>query len=318
MHAHSGFGCPGWLERGRAHKRGELGRMPIQSVRSRRGCLSIAVAIALCVLLAGCATRGYASAGTVPAPPEPPPSADQVTPGPPASDIFASGIQTGYESDAQLWLAWSLVDRSDGRRVGSANSSTERTNAESSIKAWIAADFLRVAGNSGRDISDYELGLIDQAIRASDDAAAEQLYRTLGADSTLRDLNSQCGIVIETSRSGYWSYAQITAEDATRILDCVLTKAPGYPHGDKLLAALYNVEPEGAFGVRSVLPANTPVATKNGWTLHSSAGVWNVNCVASWDHYTLAVLTRYPAEQTLEYGVTVCREVTQAILGALS
>ena len=46
---------------------------------------------------------------------------------------------------------------------------------------------------------------------------------------------------------------------------------------------------------------------KNGWTAHSATGKWNVDCVASWDHYP----------RTLDYGATVCRDVTATVLKKL-
>jgi (2Fe-2S) ferredoxin len=142
------------------------------------------------------------------------------------------------------------------------------------------------------------------------------LYRALGADAVIRDLKSVCQVTVATSRRGYWSYTQITAEDATRILDCVLRKAPTYTDGRVLIDALHGVDPEDRFGIPEALPSGTTVAVKNGWTAHSATGLWDLNCVASWDHYTLAVLTRYPIARGQDYGAGVCKDVTSTILGA--
>ena len=215
-----------------------------------------------------------------------------------------------------LWLSWSLLDRADGRRAGSDNNAKDRTNAESSMKAWIAADRLRADSEAGRDTSAHDRALIDRAIRASDDAAAEELYRRLGADAVLRRLKQVCGVAVTPSRRGYWSYAQITAKDATDVLDCVLDKAPGYRNGKLLIDALHGVNPDGRFGIPEALPPGTEVAVKNGWTAHSAVGQWNLNCVGAWDHYTLAVLTRYPIGRGQDYGAGVCRDVTAALLAA--
>lgn len=232
-------------------------------------------------------------------------------------DVFADGLDPAVGARPDLWLAWSLVDRSDGRRAGSANAATERTNAESSIKAWITTAYLRDAAEAGRDVSADDLNLIDRAIRASDDAAAEKLYRNLGADQVLADLEPVCGVGVRTSERNYWSYAQISAEDATRILGCVLEQAPRYPNGDRLLNSLRSVDPDGAFGIPEVLGPDVDVAVKNGWTRHEGTGTWNVNCVAAWDHYTLAVLTRFPADRDRDYGVGSCRDITAGVLSAL-
>jgi hypothetical protein len=214
-------------------------------------------------------------------------------------------------------MSWSLVDTAQGRRVGSANSGTQRTNAESSIKAWIAADFLRVARDQGRTVSAADWAAIDAAIRRSDNQAAERLYRALGGDVVLGHLKPVCGVAVSTSRPAYWSYAQITAVDATRILLCVLRNAPNYPGGARLVTDLRSVEADGAFGIRPALPAATPVAVKNGWTSHPATGQWNVNCVAAWDRYALAVLLRYPVAKGRGYGATVCRDVTATLVAKL-
>jgi hypothetical protein len=232
--------------------------------------------------------------------------------------VFDTGVTTGHDHDKGLWLSWSLVDTARDRRVGSTNSRTERTNAESSIKAWITTDFLRVAAERGRSVRASDRAAIDAAIRRSDDAAVEHLYRSLGADQVLRDLKSVCGVTVSTPQRGYWSYAQITATDATTILDCVLTKAPSYPGGDEIVTDLRTVEADNAFGIPQALPAGTVAAVKNGWTAHGATGLWNVNCVASWDHYTLAVLTRYPMARQLDYGAGVCRDVTRTLLDRLA
>jgi hypothetical protein len=227
--------------------------------------------------------------------------------------VFDTDLTVPYTGDEGLWLSWSLVDSARHRETGSANRGTERTNAESSMKAWITTDLVRVAGERGRAVRANEKADIDAALRRSDDQAAERLYRSLGADQVLRDLKTICGVAVSTPQRGYWAYAQITAVDATSILRCVLDRAPTYPGGDEIITALRGVEPDNAFGIPQALPSGTVVAVKNGWTAHSATGKWNVDCVASWGDYTLAVLTRYPIAKQLDYGAGVCRDVTTAL-----
>jgi hypothetical protein len=232
-------------------------------------------------------------------------------------DVFQSGISLAPFPDPDTWMAWSLLDRADGRRVGSANSATERTNAESAIKAWIAADYLRVAGERPGPVDPAALALIARAIESSDDLATEQLYRELGGDKVLQDLEATCQVGVTTSRRGYWSFAQVTARDAVDIFDCVLDRAPGYPAGNDLIRILRSVDRDDAFGIPEALPPGTAVAVKNGWTQHGGTDRWNVNCVASWDNYVLAVMLRYPAELPLDYGSNICRDVTRAVVAGL-
>jgi hypothetical protein len=235
-----------------------------------------------------------------------------------ATDVFTSGMPTPRDGDAGLWLSWSLVDTARDRRVGSANSDTDRTNSESSIKAWIAADYLRVAQAEGRAVTSSERADIAAMVRSSDNAAAQRLYEAIGRDAILRHLRSVCGVTVATSTPGYWSLTQITAVDATRIFTCVLRSAPAYPGGDDLLTDLRSVDPDDAFGIKAGLPPTTTVSMKNGWMPHSSTtGEWNVNCVAAWDDYVLAVLTRYPVDRPLAYGADVCRDVTAALVERL-
>jgi hypothetical protein len=220
-------------------------------------------------------------------------------------------------ADDDLWLSWSLLDTLQGRRVGSANSDSDRTNAESSIKAWIAADYLRAAHAEGRLLTGSERADIAAAVRSSDNAAAQRLYHALGDDEILNDLEAVCGVSVATSAAGYWSLTQITAADAARIFACVLRTARAHPGGDGLLTDLRSVDPSDAFGIKTALPATTTVSIKNGWMPHSTTGLWNVNCVAGWDHYVLAVLTRYPVDRSLAYGADVCRDVTAALVDRL-
>ena len=234
-----------------------------------------------------------------------------------AADVFTTGVTTPRDADEGLWLSWSLVDTVHDRRVGSANSDTDRTNSESSIKAWIAADYLRVAHEEGRALTGAERADIAAAVRRSDNAAAGRLYRELGGDAILRHLRAVCGVAVATSTPGYWSLTQISAVDATRIFACVLRTAPGLPGGDDLLTDLRSVDPDDAFGIKAALPPTAAVALKNGWMPHTTTGQWNVNCVAAWDDYVLAVLTRYPVDRPLSYGADVCRDVTAAVVGRL-
>ena len=82
-----------------------------------------------------------------------------------------------------------------------------------------------------------------------------------------------------------------------------------------------SVDPSNAFGIQQVDPAGggVRIAVKNGWTEHGGAEgtVWNVNCLGIWgpgNRWVLAVMTRYPVTDGLDYGAGLCRQVTRAIL----
>ena len=293
-------------------------RTPASFAVSTRSVIVAAVVVGLSMTTVA-ADRGASAVAAAAIPPatqsaSPPVAA---TTAPPRPTVFDTGTTVPHTGEEGLWLSWSLVDAAHHRETGSANRSSERTNSESSMKAWITTDLVRVAGERGRALRASEKSDVEAALRRSDDQAAERIWRSLGADQVLGDLKSVCGVAVWTSRRGYWAYSQITATDATSILRCVLDRAPTYPGGDQVVTALHGVEPDNAFGIPEALPAGTDVAVKNGWTAHSATGQWNVDCVASWGEYTLAVLTRYPMGKKLDYGAGVCRDVTAALLPEL-
>ncbi|SFN00849.1 hypothetical protein SAMN05216207_100683 [Pseudonocardia ammonioxydans] len=208
-------------------------------------------------------------------------------------------------------LSWALLDTAADRWTGSANADTARTEAESTIKAWLAADTLRAAAEAGRPVTAAERADITAAVRTSDDAAAERLYRGLGRDASIARLEDVCEVDVETSRPGWWSFTRVTAVDAARILGCVRDRAPDWTGGAELLTDLASITPDGRSGIHTGLPG--AVAEKNGWTLHGDGG-WNLNCVLAWRERSLAVLTSYPAERGAGYGWAVCRDVADAVL----
>ncbi|MEU4375862.1 hypothetical protein [Pseudonocardia alni] len=228
-------------------------------------------------------------------------------------DLAPGTLAVDREGEEGLAVSWALLDTDDGRWTGSADAATRRSEAESTIKAWLALDTLRAAAQRGRPVPPAVRADIAAAVRASDDGAAERLYRALGGDASTARLGPECGVAVSTSRPGWWSYTQVSALDAARVLACVRERAPGLPGGPALLADLDAVTPDGQSGIRPVLPG--AVAEKNGWTLHGADG-WNVHCVLAWEDRALAVLTTYPGGLGVEYGWQVCRDVAADVLAA--
>lgn len=222
-------------------------------------------------------------------------------------------LEVSRAGEDGLELSWALLDTTTGDWTGSANADTRRTEAESTIKAWLAADTLRAAAENGRPVTVAERADIAAAVRASSDAAAERLYRRGGRAATIARLEPECGVEVSTSRRGWWSFTQLTAVDAARILACVRDRAPQWPGGAELLTDLASITPDGRSGIHAELPGT--VVEKNGWTLHG-AGHWTVNCVLAWEDRALAVLTTYPGRRGVEYGWTVCRDVAGDVLAA--
>lgn len=249
--------------------------------------------------------------------PDPSPLADpRALAEPDLLDLEPGTFPVARTGEDGLWMSWALVDTATGtgpgaRWTGSANAAAERTEAESAIKAWLAADTLRSATEDGRAVTAGERSAIRDAIRSSDDDAAERLYRAGGTEAMIGRLEPECGVEVSTSRRGWWSYTQLGARDAAGMLGCVREHAPEWPGGADLLADLAAIDADGRSGVAEMVPGTS--SEKNGWTVHGDT--WNVNCVVAWEDRSLAVLTRFPAERGLDYGWGVCRDVATDVLG---
>lgn len=224
---------------------------------------------------------------------------------------------------ADGFASFTLLDRLNGRRIGDPRS-TQVVFSESTIKAWLAADLLATRAAAGGALTPYETARMTSMIRLSDDNAAQVIYEWLGGDDSIEDMIETCRLQDTTVYPGWWSKTEISARDLARLGDCItpgknkfLSPSVGAP----LLALMRSVDPTNAFGIEQVHPAGpgVPVAVKNGWTEHGSADgtVWNVNCLGIWgagNRWVLAVTTRYPVTNGLDYGAGLCRRVTSAVL----
>jgi hypothetical protein len=185
------------------------------------------------------------------------------------------------------------------------------------IKAWIAADYLRLQAAGGRTPSGQRLNELTTMIRDSDDQAAQDIYRLDGSDTVVKRMISTCRLTDTTVVNGWWSRTQITARDATRLGLCVADgRAAGRTWTPWLLTQMRQVRGEGRFGIIDALPASVSAGTavKNGWTLIQEDGDWHVACLAIQDQWVLSVLTRYDGSRGLAYGATVCADVTRQLM----
>jgi hypothetical protein len=325
------------------------GRTAARFARARRTATALATLVVL-VTLAVAGTPGGASddPATVPeaapaAEPSPTPTPSPTPAASGATDALAApaattpapkprpvdpykAVQTAAQrvtAGADGFASFTLIDRRNGRRIGDPRSS-QPMFSESTIKAWLAADLLATRAAEDDDLDPYETARMTAMIRLSDDNAAEVIWRWLGGDDSIEDMIEICRLQDTTVYPGWWSKTEISARDLARLGDCIvpgknkfLSPAVGAP----LLALMRSVDPTNAFGIQQANPAGPGVriAVKNGWTEHGSSdgGVWNVNCLGIWgtgNRWVLAVTTRFPATNGLDYGAGVCRQVTRAVL----
>lgn len=215
--------------------------------------------------------------------------------------------------DHDGFLSWALLDRGTGRISGSDNLAAP-SDTMSMVKAWIAADYLRMAADE--EIGDARLRQLTIMIRDSDNSAAEALFDAIGRRASIERLITTCGLTESSAYGGWWSKTTVSARDTVRLGACIADgRAAGPRWTGWLLDEMRQVRGAGDFGVRRALPDPGTVAIKNGWLLRDEDGLWHISCLAIADAWVLGVLLRYPGDLGFDYGTALCEEVgRQAVL----
>ncbi|HEX5543074.1 MAG TPA: hypothetical protein VFX60_16180 [Micromonospora sp.] len=226
------------------------------------------------------------------------------------------------------FLSWALLDE-QGQISGSENLA-EGTWVGSVVKAWIVADYLRGRAEQGQRPGLTRLDQARRAIRDSNDPAAEALYRAAGGTAQLRRMISICELTDTTIEGSRWRSVRMSARDAARLGRCVTDGRAAGPSWTewvrkeltKVRGSLAEVDQPfgGRWGIIDGLPAELAdgAGIKNGWIIVKSEGEWHVNCLGVADRWSLAVLTRYPADRGLKYGAEACAKVTAQLLTSTS
>jgi hypothetical protein len=217
-------------------------------------------------------------------------------------------------SSPGFW-SWALLDTRTGELTGSPNLAATSDTA-SMVKAWLAADFLRLTAERGGQPTEDDLRALSRMIRDSDNEAAEAFYRRAGATASIRRLIARCGLTDSRATPDYWSLTMLSARDAVRMGRCLAGgDAAGPQWTPWVLAEMRQVRGAGRFGIIEALPPAVArlTAIKNGWLLRGD-GQWHVNCLAIGDGWVLAVLLRYPGSLGLAHGASVCRRVAAQLV----
>lgn len=232
------------------------------------------------------------------------------------------------------YFGWSLIDRQTGQTSGSSNAETATSTTESMIKAWIAADYLRNHNPSNSDLSALTTMIVN-----SDDNIAEKYYETNGADDSIDELVSVCGLknTHRPSLPTKWSYTSMSPADAARMGLCIANGTAAGPKWTSwLLQTMRNVKGTvdqqkltsggGRWGIIDGLPSYLVPTTsiKNGWTAQIYDHNWHINCLAINSGWVLAIEIHYPWTSpdgnwehatNLATGANVCKSVTQQLVG---
>ena len=230
----------------------------------------------------------------------------------------ASVVNVDFQGE---FLGWAMRD-GKGALVGENTTLTSST--ESMIKTWLVADFLRKHRPTQAD-----LDRASDAIRWSDDDAAQILYKANGGNDSIERMIKLCGLSDTTVYDNWWSRTQMSPRDAVALGQCLANgTAAGPTWTPWLINEMRNVEGStdtdeqwerrggGRWGIIDGVPASMAgtVAIKNGWTSIDSDGKWHLSCLAFTGDWTLSVMMRYPSELGLDYGAGVCQSISRQLL----
>jgi hypothetical protein len=262
------------------------------------------VATALGLLLVGLVATPYVTGAARPASPGPSTSGTE-GPQPLLRPRPVAFTEPGFHS-------WALLNTRTGAISGSDNL-TDTNDTVSMVKAWLAADYLRLAAQRQETPTSARLHTLSIMIRDSDNDAAEETYRQNGSTSSIQRLIRVCGLTDSSAVPNRWSETRMSARDAVRMGACLADgRAAGRQWTMWVLNEMRHVRGDGRFGIVKALPpeAAATVAIKNGWLLRDDTGLWHVNCLAVGNGWVLAVMMRYDGSLGFEHGGTVCESVT--------
>jgi hypothetical protein len=212
--------------------------------------------------------------------------------------------------------SWALLNTRTGKISGSDNPAAT-SDTVSMVKAWLAADYLRLAAQRNENPTAARLQDLSIMIRDSDNQAAEDIYRRNGSTNSIQRLIRVCRLTHSSAVSGRWSETRMSASDAVRMGACLADGRAAGPKWTKwLLNEMRLVRGDGRFGIVKALPADIAATTaiKNGWLLRDDTGLWHVNCLAIGDGWVLAVMLRYSGALGFAHGGTVCRSVATQLM----
>jgi hypothetical protein len=193
---------------------------------------------------------------------------------------------------------------------------TARFDSASVVKATIMGAVLLRAQQQHRGLTRWESGKLDVMITQSDNAAATDLWNSLGRArfAAFLKLTGMTGTV--PGPGGYWGLTQITAQDEMKLLnhftdDHSVLSASWRAYALKLMS---EVIPSQRWGTPYGTPPGVTAHNKNGWLPRATHG-WRVHSIGIFTgkgkDYRMAVLTDDNA--TMDYGVTTIDRIALAV-----
>lgn len=214
-------------------------------------------------------------------------------------------------SSPGFW-AWALLDTATGTVTGSPNLAAPSDTASMS-KAWVAADYLRRAGEKKQKPNGEIMRRLSKMIRDSDTTYTFEFHKANGNLGSIRRMISTCGLTETTGVQNSWSLTKMSARDVARLAACIGDgRAAGPEWTGWLLGEMRAVRGPGRFGVIEIAPPAEQVAAKNGWLLRDDKQ-WHIACLAIGNGWTLGVLARHAGSLGKDHGAGVCRKVAEQL-----
>jgi len=216
------------------------------------------------------------------------------------------------------YTTWALINRRTGELSGSNMAKLAFT--ESTVKIWLAADFLSRARAAGTPISAADMALLQKMIRLSDDIAADRFFARNGRFASIDRMVKTCHLTetIPDRERQRWSKTEISPRDLARLGLCIADGTATNPTDTAwILDQMRHVGGDGLFGIKFALPpadANV-LAIKNGWYNHGFDSRWRVLCLGVHPDWVLAVISTYPSRLGRGYGEKACVDTTRLVLG---
>jgi hypothetical protein len=248
--------------------------------------------------------------GDLEAQPEPsgPTATGTPTPPSPMFSLSAPADPNALTVPGASFSGWTLLDRATGKTTGSANATDGKNTVESMIKPWLAADYLRIAAESGQTPSNETLDELTRMIVDSNDPLAESYYQMGGADAVVERMIDRCGLTDVIIEPDLWGMTLMTPLDGVRYGACLADGRAAGPQWtawimDTMKKVRGGVDDQqsgevqgGRWGIIDGLPPELAkdTAIKNGWTLYDDG--WHVNCLAVHPAWVLTVMMRMPDE----------------------
>lgn len=294
----------------------------------RAACAGLLVAPAAVVLLP------LSAPGAPPALPAPPPPAAGAA-APSLWEASAPRPAAGLSSRADRALTEDLdayADQIQGRFAvaavaldGAADygyAAGEPFPTASAVKVDIAALLLLQDRSGDRALDSADRTRIEEALRYSDNEAADALFADLGATAGFDERIGELGLQdTVSSDTGRWGQTRTTAEDRITLLQSIFTSAGPLAEEDRewLRSLMGDVAPEQAWGVSAA--SDGAAELKNGWAPQDSeGGLWAANSFgrvrAGGQEYLVAVLSAGHA--TYGAGIDCTEHVASAVVDALA